>query len=65
MPVFCWGVLPKPKVSVLRPQELAFICSSLQQLKMHCPGITSEDVTKSDLLAELTDVMSDGVAENL
>jgi len=32
---------------------------------LHCPGITSEDVRKSDLLAELTDVMSDGVAQDL
>jgi len=32
---------------------------------LHCPGITSEDVRKSDLLAELTDVMSDGVSDLL
>jgi hypothetical protein len=34
--------------------------SSLLQRKLHCPGITSEDVRKSGLLAELTGVMSDG-----
>jgi len=50
---------------VLRRQELAFIRSSLLQLKVHCPGITSKDVRKSDLLAELTDVLSDGVAQDL
>jgi len=55
----------QPKVSVLRHRELAFIRSSLLQLKLHYPGITSEDVRKSDLLAELTDVMSDGVAQDL
>jgi len=65
MPVFCRGVLPYPKVSVLRRRELAFIRSSLLQLKLHCPGITSEDFRKSDLLTELTDVMSDGVAQDL
>jgi len=32
---------------------------------VHCPGITSKDVRKSDLLAELTDVLSDGVAQDL
>ena len=65
MPVFCRGVLPQPKVSVLRRQELAFIRFSLLQLKIHCPGITSEDVRKSGLLAELTHVMSEGVAQDL
>ena len=38
---------------------------ALIQLKLHCPGITSEDVRKSDLLAELTNVMSDGVSQDL
>jgi len=61
MPVFCRDVLPWPKVSVLRSRGLAFIRSSLLQLKLHCPGITSEDVRKSDLMAELTGVMSDGI----
>jgi hypothetical protein len=32
---------------------------------LHCPGITSEDARKSDLLAELADVMSDGVSPDL
>jgi len=32
---------------------------------LHCPGITSEDVRKSDLLAELTDIVSDGAAQDL
>ena len=64
MPVFCSGVLPEPKVSVLRHRGLAFIRSSLLQLKLHCPGITSEEVRKSDLLAELTDVMSDCVSQD-
>jgi hypothetical protein len=32
---------------------------------VHCPGITSQGVKKSDLLAELTDIMSDGVAQDL
>jgi hypothetical protein len=27
---------------------------------LHCPGITSEDVRNSDLLAKLTGVVSDG-----
>ena len=36
-----------------------------QRVKLHCPGITSEDVRKSDLPAELTDVMSDGVSQDL
>jgi hypothetical protein len=46
-------------------RELAFIRSSLLQRKLHCPGITNEDVRKSDLLAELTDVISDGVTQDL
>jgi len=45
---------------VLRRQGLAFIRSSLLQLKLHCPWITIEDVRNSDLLAELTNVLSDG-----
>jgi hypothetical protein len=32
---------------------------------LRCPGITSEDAKKLYLLAELTDVMSDGVAQVL
>ena len=59
------GALPYTKVSVLRCRGLAFIRSSLLQLKLHCPGITSEDMRKSDLLAELTDVLSDGVSQDL
>jgi len=65
MPIFCSGVLPSPKVSVLRRRGLAFIRSSVLQLKLHCPEITIEDVRKSDLLAELTDVLSDGVSQDL
>jgi len=65
MPVFCRGVLLSPKVSVLRRREPAFIRSSLLQLKLHCPGITIEEVRKSDLLAELTDVLSDGDSQDL
>ena len=65
MTVFCRGVLPQPKVSVLRRRGLAFIRSSLLQLKLHSPEITREDVRKSDLLAELTDDVSDGVAQDL
>jgi len=65
MPVFCRGVLPQPKVSVLRRRGLAFIRSSLLQLKLHCPAITIEDARKSDLLAELTDDLSDGVSQDL
>ena len=64
MPVFCRGLLPEPKVSVLRHRGLTFFRSSLLQLKLHCPGITIEDVRKSDLLADLTDVMSDGVSQD-
>ena len=45
--------------------ELAIIRSSLLQLKLHCPAVTSEDARKSDLLAELTDFMSDGAAQDL
>ena len=48
----------------MRRRELAFIRSSLLELKLHCPGITSDDVRKLDLLAELIDVMSDGVAQD-
>jgi len=44
----------------LRGPGLTFIRSSLLQRKLHCPEITSEDVRKTDLLAELTGVMSDG-----
>jgi len=32
---------------------------------MHCPGITIEDVRKSDLLAELTDILSECVSQDL
>jgi len=32
---------------------------------LRCPGITVENVKKSDLLAKLTDVMSDGVSQDL
>jgi len=35
------------------------------QLKLHCPGITIEDVRKSDFLVQLSDVMSDGVSQDL
>jgi len=49
----------------LRRRGPAFNRSSLLQLKLHCPGITIEDVRKSDLLAELTDALSDGVSEDL
>ena len=49
----------------MRRLGLAFIRSSLPQLKLHCPRITIEDVRKSDLLAELTDVMSDGASQDL
>jgi len=65
MPVFCSGVRPYPKVSVLRRRGFAFIRSSPLQLKLHCPGITIEDVRKSDLLAELTDVLPDGFSKDL
>jgi len=44
---------------------LSFIRSSPLQLKLHCPGITIEKVKKSDLLADLTDVLSDGVSQDL
>ena len=60
MPLFCRGVLPQPKVSVLRRRGLAFIRSSLLQ-----PGMTIEDVRKSDLLAEMTHVLSDSVPQDL
>jgi hypothetical protein len=32
---------------------------------LHCPLITIEDVRKWDLLAQLTDVLSDGVSQDL
>jgi hypothetical protein len=44
--------------------SMLVICNSWR-MELQCPGITSEDVRKSDLLAELTNVMSDGVTQDL
>jgi len=32
---------------------------------LHCPGITIKDLRISDLLAELADILSDGVSQDL
>jgi len=46
------------------PPDVDFRIANVQR-KLHCAGITSEDVRKSDLLAELTGLLSDGVAQDL